>query len=658
MYLVLSALGLLALGALASLRLGTGKKVLVLLVSGIPAALLLAAASLLVLLGGPTPTLTLEVGALLGEVSLALDPLSALFVLALALVYPLALLFCGEYLGHQDLTGRPVTSHFLALPLFAVAMVLVFLVRSVLGFLLVWEAMSLLSLLLLAFDHRSEEVRAAAINYFIYAHVGVMLMLLGFALAWNRTGSADFAAFTPEALGDTATPVFLLLLAGFGLKAGLVPFHSWLPKAHPAAPAHISGLMSGLMIKTGVYGIARTILFTGADNRSHALILAALALITAVYAVINAASARNLKALLAWSSIENAGVMLLGLAAGMLGLAAGSPVAAFLGFGGALAHLLAHAVFKSALFFGAGTIHGLFHTYNLDKLGGLARRSPFFAGLFLLFAGAIAGLPLLAGFPGKMAIFLGLVKAAMPAHVLFSPVALGAAMLLAFCSTAAAMAYLRAFEAIFQGPEVTPPNLAKLPGPRARTAFVLAAVLLVAAGLVPFLLLTVVAAPAALLADLPLDLALPNLSVIPVWRLTGVFAFFLFMTGLLWHLRRAFVTAPDAPGLPTWGCGYHEPTARMHYSPQSFSRPFTVLFDLVATVRERLDTPRGLFPRHASRHSEPGDLLEEYLIKPPFALMMRFLALFGWIQRADTRRYILYGIVFLVISLIWIMGRK
>jgi hypothetical protein len=168
----------------------------------------------------------------------------------------------------------------------------------------------------------------------------------------------------------------------------------------------------------------------------------------------------------------------------------------------------------------------------------------------------------------------------------------------------------------------------------------------------------VVAAPAALLADLPLDLALPNLSVIPVWRLTGVFAFFLFMTVMLWHLRRAFVTAPDAPGLPTWGCGYHEPTARMHYSPQSFSRPFTVLFDLVATVRERLDTPRGLFPRHASRHSEPGDLLEEYLIKPPFALMMRFLALFGWIQRADTRRYILYGIVFLVISLIWIMGRK
>lgn len=656
MELVLLALGILVLGGFLSLAFSGDRKGWCVVGTAFLAAPLLLISAFRAIFSAPL-ALALHLSFPLGTVLLQLDALSGLFVLVAAVIYPLAVVFAVDYLRKHHEERIPLPSHWLFLPLFMTAMNLVFLARQVIPFMLAWEAMSLTSLFLMSLDHHHEEVRSAAVNYFTAMHVGVVMLLLGFTLLWQVTGSQSFSRFEPGLTSSVALPVFLLLLGGFGTKAGLFPFHTWLPKAHPAAPSHVSGLMSGVMIETGIYGIARTIAFTGPDSRVHGTILAVVAIVTACHAVILAASARNLKTLLACSSIENMGILALGLAAGMLGLSAHSYAAAALGFCGALFQMLGHALFKSGLFFSAGAIHNHARTYDLEKLGGLGRRLPAFSGLMLLFSMAISGMPLLAGLPGKLAIYLGLIDAAMPADVVRTPLLICACMLLAFCSAAAAMVFLKAYGAVFlgPGPEKTPDG--PVPGAPAMASFYVSAGLLVLLGMVPWLGFSLVLPAALVLVPGSHAFAATFLSELPLAELTGLFVFFLVLALGLARVGGAFSRVPVPQRAPTWGCGFAEPNSRMHYSAHSFSAPFTVLFGKLSLTREKLTRPVGMFPERASFESTSADLADEVLVKTPLRWLLRFLDLFAWIQGADARKYILYGIVFLIVSLIWIMSK-
>ena len=377
-------------------------------------AVALSACAVGVLAGGEPRPLWAFDSLVLGRDTGSLDPLSAFFVLLIAIGAVAAVLYSRGYLSHALDRKSPahVSLHYTALTVMSLSMLGVVASDGGYSFLFFWELMTVASFILILFDAERREVRRAALSYLIMMHIGFVLLVVGFVRLHAATGSASFAALVPYFAEHRFLPLFLVFLAGFGMKAGLFPMHVWLPEAHPAAPSHVSALMSGVMIKTGVYGILRVVaaLDTSAALHTAGVIVLVAGIATGLWGVILAASQNDVKRLLAYSSIENVGVILIGAGVALLGKASGHPSVALCGMAGALLHTLNHSFFKSLLFFGAGNVLTQTHTTSLDALGGLAKHMPLTALLFLVGAAAICALPPLNGFVSELLIYLGLFK--------------------------------------------------------------------------------------------------------------------------------------------------------------------------------------------------------------------------------------------------------
>lgn len=390
-------------------------------------------AALRALLSFPTPTLDLPWSLPLGALRLAADPLSAAFLVP---IFALSGLFAVYGVGYLDAwAGRKwLGGQAFFYNLLAVSMALVVVARDGVLFLAAWEVMSLASFFLVAFEHERSNVREAARTYLIAMHLGAFFLFGFFLWLARETGSTALEAAGPGALAEgTAGALFALALAGFGTKAGLWPLHVWLPKAHPAAPSHVSALMSAVMVKTGLYGLCRALWLLGGPRPSWALVLLAAGAVSALLGILFALVQRDLKALLAYSSAENAGIVALGLGVGAAGSALGEPLVAAAGYGGALLHVWNHGLFKGLLFLGAGSVlHGA-HTGELDRLGGLAKRMPWTAGAFLVGAAAIAALPPLNGLASEWLLYGALLQAgtSLPGAWGLAPLAAAAALALA-----------------------------------------------------------------------------------------------------------------------------------------------------------------------------------------------------------------------------------
>ena len=375
-------------------------------------ALWASATAVGVLAGGHTVRLWATDVFLFGSDAGSMDPLSALFALIVSVGAVAAVLYSRGYLAHYLGRKSPahISLHYTALATMFYAMLGVVTSEGGFSFLFFWELMTVASFLLILFDAERREVRRAALAYVIMMHVGFALLLIGFVRLDSVCGSADFALLGEYFRTQPALPLFVVFLAGFGMKAGMFPMHVWLPEAHPAAPSHVSALMSGVMIKTGVYGILR-VTAQIADLptlRTAGLILLVAGIVTGLWGVILAAAQNDVKRLLAYSSIENIGIVLIGLGIAALGKSSGNQLAAICGLSGALLHTLNHSLFKSLLFFGAGNILSQTHTTSLDALGGLGRHMPVTGLLFLAGTTAICALPPLNGFVSELLIYLGM----------------------------------------------------------------------------------------------------------------------------------------------------------------------------------------------------------------------------------------------------------
>ena len=339
------------------------------------------------LAGVPERLLWLLPGTLFGGDSGSMDSLSALFVLIVSVGSLAATAYSRGYLARYLPLKSPahISLHYTALVVLFYAMLGVVLSDGGYSFLFFWELMTVASFLLILFDAERREVRRAALSYLIMMHIGFVLLVVGFVRLEAVTGSAAFGALAEYFRTQPALPLFAVFLAGFGMKAGLFPMHVWLPEAHPAAPSHVSALMSGVMIKTGVYGILRTTAALGElpALRTAGYILLAAGILTGLWGVVLAAAQNDVKRLLAYSSIENVGVILIGIGIAALGKASGNQFVALAGIAGALLHTANHSFFKPLLFFGAGNILSATHTTSLDSLGGLGRHMPLTALLFL-----------------------------------------------------------------------------------------------------------------------------------------------------------------------------------------------------------------------------------------------------------------------------------
>ena len=614
------------------------------------AGILSAVTSIRSLVGVAIEPITLPWAVPLGAFALGMDPLSAWFVLALAILAPLSAVFGVGYLagGANPRRGR---LSWLWFNLLVASILLTLTARNGVLFLAAWEAMTLSSFFLVMHEYERESVRDAGWTYLVASHIGTAFLFAFFVLL-GKGVTMDFAAFVPPVAGGT---LFLLALVGFGTKAGFIPLHVWLPEAHPAAPSHVSALMSGVMIKTGIYGLLRALEFLGAPCAWWGWTLLGIGATTALFGVILALAQRDLKRLLAYSSVENVGIIAVGLGLGLLGACRGMPAVAALGFAGALFHVLNHAFFKGLLFLGAGAVRHATGTAEIERLGGLLKRMPVTGATFLIGSAAISALPPLGGFVGEFLILLGAFRLALGGGV----EGLGAGALaigsLALVGGLAVACFTRAAGVAFLGePRSGEAADAHEGGPWWRGPLVIRA----AACFIPGFL-----APFAVRALAPVVAAMPGLP-------TGTAAALVEAEGTAWGIalggallaalaaaaflaRASLLRFRRVSAAGTWDCGYAAPTARMQYTASSFGEPLTGLFRRVSRPGRKARSPEGLFPSAASFSSEAKDVFHGKLFAPIFRVVGEASGRVRWLQHGRTQLYVLYVALTALILLVW-----
>ena len=592
-----------------------------------------------------------------GGLHIGIDTLSAYFLLPIFGLSALTGLYGRRYLSGFEDDARAATSWF-HLNLLTAAMALVAVARDGLLFLLAWELMALAPFFLVIFNDRHPEVRHAAWVYLAAAHVGTAFLLAMFVLLAQLAGTSDFAGFAGLLRGHPtlASTVFVLALIGFGSKAGLVPAHIWLPEAHPAAPSHASALMSGAMIKVGVYGLMRILTLLGAPQAWWGWTLLVAGVASGVLGVLYALAQHDLKRLLAYSSVENIGIIVIGIGVGVLGSAYGSPTLAALGFAAGLLHVINHAIFKGLLFLGAGALQHAAHTVELEKLGGLLKRMPWTGVCFLIGSAAIVGLPPLNGFISEfLLIYAGYAGLLLPTA---SAAAAGLTLLVAIglIGGLAAACFAKAFGIVFLGAprSAEAEHAHEAPWPMLAAMAVLA-LLCIVIGFAGTLVVPTLAATVADASGLPaaeIGAALAPMSA--AFAVTTIV--FLGMAALAagiwlwrgWHLARAGVRRA-----PVWGCGFQHPTTRMQYTASSFVQPLVSQFRLLIANREALVAPSGYFPTEASYASDSGDPLLRLLFVPTFRWFGRLAARLNVIQHGHIHVYVLYIAATLIALLAW-----
>jgi formate hydrogenlyase subunit 3/multisubunit Na+/H+ antiporter MnhD subunit len=599
------------------------------------------------------------------SLALRLDALSALFLLpifaipAAGSVYGLAYYPQGTPLGGgrapalrpEGHGGRAVRLQ-IFYGLVTAAMALVALAANAMLFLVAWEVMALCGFLLVLTEHEKKEAQRAAFVYLAATHVGTLALFALFSLLGNAAGSLDFARMASAGLAPGAG-TFALMLLGFGLKAGLMPFHFWLPGAHAAAPSHVSAVMSGVLLKTGIYGILRVSGLFASPPLWWGLAILAMGGASAVLGVAFALAQHDLKRLLAYHSVENVGIIAMGVGLALVGRAVGDPALVLLGFGGAGLHVVNHALFKSLLFLGAGAVDHACGTREIDLLGGLARRMPRTAALFLVAAVAISGLPPLNGFVSEWLVYLGSLRALSSASPFVAWAAL-AAPVLALVGGLAAACFAKVVGTVFLG---MPRSDRGASAHEAARAMLGPMALLAAActfiGLFPAAVVPALGHAAAAWARLsPAALAAPGRSAAEsAGAITASAALLLLLVVALaaWRHRRT----RGATESETWGCGFAYPTARMQYTGSSFAEMLTLRFGWAFFPRAHVEPPRGPFPQHAAFSSHVPDTVLDVGIVP----VLRTTAWgAGWIRglhRGQVQAQALLVCLTLIALLVW-----
>ena len=602
-----------------------------------------------------TVELTIRFGSFVGDVLLKIDGLSAWFILIINFTVLTGFFYGSGYLKSYTLTKARIGFHQIMFHIFHLSMLFVCMIQDGLAFLVIWEIMSLSSLMLVLFDHENRKTYLAGLNYFVQMHIGVTFLTIGFIWVYQQTGSFSFDSLHVFFLNNPNIWLFLLFFIGFGIKAGFIPFHSWLPHAHPAAPAHISGVMSGVIVKLGIYGILRVITFVKSDFLLMGEIVLTISILSGLYGILNAAVHRDYKRMLAYCTIENIGIIGIGIGVGLMGIGNQSPLMFYLGFGGALLHVLNHSLSKSLLFFSAGSIYQQTHTQNMENLGGLIKSMPKTAVLFLIGTLAIGGLPPLNGFVSEFLIYTGLIEGVHSNNI--SQIILFVLSIagLSIIGGLSVLTFTKAFGSIFLGqPRTTLPHQ-----PRE-----VSALMLVPQYLIIGVMLSVAFLPQFYMRIIGNILVLINPVHPDTSRFSGIAEittqislYSLLLTGIIiatWALRSLVLKKRIQRRNVTWGCGYVAPNSRQQYTAKSFSKPLSKIFNFLLIEKKQFDELERseIFPEKKSYISHYQDFFEHHLINPITKRMVFSANYFSFIQNGRIQSYVWYGIAFMLAMLI------
>ena len=487
-------------------------------------------------------------------------------------------------------------------------------------------------------------------QYLVASHITTLLMIVLFSLIAQNGAQTFPTAGSLDPGTPAAMAIFLTALVAFGMKAGIMPLHTWLPTAHANAPSHISAVMSGIVIKMGIYGILRTISFFSAPPLWWGLLMLCLGIISAVVGVLFAIGQHDLKRLLAYHSIENIGIIVMGIGVALIGLATGNRMLFVLGMAGALLHVLNHALFKSLLFLGAGAVIHIAGSRDLDRMGGLSRALPLTSLAFLTGAVAICGLPPLNGFVSELLIYLGIFKGFGGASGAAAAFLGLAAPLLALTGGLALACFVKVYGCVFLGNARAP-----LPKPHESPAMTgamgILAGLCILIGLLPFaavelvepVLGSIYPAQGALLPSIQTTAQLYGLSLAAALLLSLIIGL------AAWYFRCISGKPKGVTG--TWDCGYAAPTPSMQYTASSFAEMLVGIFGGILRPERHLPEIKGLFPGRSAFESHVPEVVLENGILPFFSFIDRYLATIRRLQNGQLNHYILYIFVALIVLL-------
>jgi hydrogenase-4 component B len=578
-------------------------------------------------------------GFVIGGESLHLhfDAISAFFLLLLSFVGGAGALYSHEYWNDKNHpSSAPVGRVWWNVLLGNLGMVL--LIANGLHFLIAWELFTVAAYFLVTLDRQRREVRAAGWLYLAASHVAMLCLFAFFAcLAASNGGSWELG---PMRNHPELAPLFWLALIGFGLKAGIFPLHIWLPSGHANAPSHVSAILSGVTIKMGIYGLVR---FTGWLPVPDAAgwVVAALGVISAVLGVAFALGQHDLKRLLAYHSVENIGIILIGLGFAMIAAANGNSAWGQLALAGALLHVWNHGLFKALLFLGAGSVLHATGTREMSRLGGLWCAMPWTASLFSLGAVAIAGLPPLNGFVSEWLVYLGLFDA-VSTHGTAALAAILAAILLAMTGALALACFVKVCGIVFLGlPRSEIAEHVHECGWQMRLPMLALGAACVVIGLAPILFWPAVAKVAAIWQPVWADAAPPApLVTLGAFHIV-IAALAMSAAVLLWrHVKRNGVERAV-----TWDCGYAAPTPRMQYTAGSFASIITGWFAWILRPQRHAHLPKENFPAHADFEEHTPETVLEHVIKPVGSLVMRVSSAVRRLQHGRVQSYILYLLI-------------
>jgi hydrogenase-4 component B len=585
-----------------------------------------------------------------GPCELGIDSISAFFVIPLFILSSCCTVYSMGY-GRNPRSSRRVL--FFTGTLVA-SMALLIISRNSVFFLMAWEIMALSCYFVMTAEDDKEAVREAGILYMITTHIGTLALFAMFSLLRGACGNFLFpAAGSLDGAIPLALGIFITALLGFGLKAGLMPLHIWLPSAHANAPSHISALMSGLLIKMGIYGLVRICSFFNHPPLSWGIVVLVVGLVSGVLGVIFALGQHDIKRLLAYHSIENIGIIAMGIGVALIGKSTGNPLLVILGMAGALLHTLNHALFKSLLFLGAGAVIHEVHTREIDLMGGLAKSMPWTSCLFLIGAAAICGLPPLNGFVSELFIYLGFFTGIIGSSNGAIPVMALAVPALALIGALAVACFVKVYGIAFLGlPREQHQHAPVEPGWQMRGPMVVLALLCICIGVIP-------QAAASLLVN-PLRAWAPqltaNVSIQNAAPLGWLSAFALGLLALAAILAYIFVQrlrSGQVGSSPTWDCGYIKPAATMQYTASSFAEMLVNLFRSILQPHMEKPAINGVIPARARFASHVPEVVLELLVAPLLTTVDAGFARIRRLQHGQLHLYILYVFVTLILLLTW-----
>jgi len=587
--------------------------------------------------------------------SIRFDGLSLYFLFIIQLIAIPTTLYNISYLQHYTDNKVPIKSFLIFYTIMIVSTQIVVIANHAILFLVSWEIMSMTSYLAMLLEKEKTEVQVGSFYYLIACHALVFILYIFFLLLHHETNSWYFNDYHISFNSSIAAVLFILSFIGFGIKAGFMPFHFWLPKAHPIAPTVLSAFLSGVIIKMGIYGILRTFLFLKPIPAWCGWMVLVIGITSAIFGVWYALAQHDIKKLLAYHSIENIGIIGIGIGIGFIGSANNMPLIEVLGFGGALLHTLNHAIFKSLLFIGSGVIYQNLGTRDIELMGGLVHKAKYLSILFLIGSVAICGLPPFNGFISEFIIYNSFFHTAKELKSYYPLSMLLFVVGLAFVGGLAVACFAKINSIMFLGSERRPAKNFRM-SVFDYIPLVIFAFLCIIIGFYPQPFIGIVN---KVLNDgfVPVNstAALINMD----WSyLTLIFTSILLGIIILYYAVRRIQKKYGRRTSAAWGCGYEGLTPRMQYTASSFADELNSILKVILIYKKKVKTTKGAIQKPVSFESHSLDLIDDKIVIPGFNLLKSIIMRIEFLSQTDIRYYILFILIIITIysfiAFIWV----